>query len=101
MNTNMAVINVSQPTSPSLVASVPVSAFTLAHAGNALFAGTSNKSLVIMDLSNPAHPTQLSAISLPNIPIKLRVSNNLLFVADGTSGLLIYDITSPASPVLL
>jgi hypothetical protein len=54
-----------------------------------------------MDISNPAHPTQLSAISLPNIPIKLRVSNSLLFVADGTGGLLIYDITSPASPVLL
>jgi hypothetical protein len=101
MNRNMAVINVSQPTSPSLVASVPVSAFTLAHAGNALFAGTSNKSLVVMDISNPAHPTQVSAISLPNIPIKLRVSNNLLFVADGIGGLLIYDISAPASPVLL
>jgi hypothetical protein len=101
MNRNMAVINVSQPTSPSLVASVPVSAFTLAHAGNSLFAGTSNKSIVVMDISNPAHPTQLSAISLPSVPIKLRVSNNLLFVADGSGGLLIYDISAPASPVLL
>jgi hypothetical protein len=54
-----------------------------------------------MDISNPAHPTQLSAISLPSIPIKLRVSNNLLFVADGPGGLLIYDISSPTSPVLL
>ena len=101
MDRNMAVMDVSQPTSPSLVTSVPVSAFSLAHVGNTLFAGTSNKSLVVMDISNPAHPTQLSAISLPSIPIKLRVFNNLLFVADGPGGLLIYDISSSTSPILL
>jgi len=99
MGTNMAVLNVSQPSSPSLVTSLPLPAASLARVNSTLFAGTGNNSLVVMDISNAAQPTITSSIPLPVSPLKLRVSNNLLLVADGLSGLFIYDITSPSSPV--
>ena len=101
MTQNMAVLNVSQPSSPSLVATVPVPAASLAIAGNTLYAGTLSKGLVAMDISNPAAPATLSASLLPAVPVKMRVVNNLLMIADGTGGLLVYDISSPTSPILL
>ncbi len=101
MTRNMGVLDLSQPTSPSLVETVPVVATSLAKSGNTLFAGTSAGSLVVMDISNPAQPLTRLATTLPDPPLKLRISNNLLLIADGPGGLLIYDVSSPMSPVLL
>jgi len=101
MGTNTAVLNVSQPATPSLVTTLPVPAASLARVNNTLFAGSFKNSLVTINISNPAQPTIAAAIPLPALPVKLRVSNNLLLVADTTGGLFIFDISSPLSPVLL
>ena len=101
MTQNMVVLNVSQPTSPFPIASVPIQATSMATAGNTLYAGTSTRSLVVMDITNPAQPVTVAASVLPDVPVRLRVSNNLLLIADGSGGILIYDISSPKTPVLL
>jgi hypothetical protein len=97
---NMTVLDVTQPSSPAFVTSVGVPAITLARSNNTLFAGTSNNQLVTLDLTNPAHPNPVNTISLPDLPLRVRVAGNLLLVADDLAGLLIYDITTPHSPVL-
>jgi hypothetical protein len=100
MNNNLAVLEATQPSSPSLVATIQVPTISLAVAGNTLYAGSNNR-LVVMDISNPAQPVIVTTLNLPDLPIKLRISGNLLFVADNVAGLLIYNISSPQSPVLL
>jgi hypothetical protein len=100
-SSNTTVLDVTQPTSPTLVTNVSVSAISLARSNNTLFAGTSNNQLSILDLTNPALPTVVSTLSLPDLPIHLRVTGNLLLIADNLAGLMIYNITTPHSPVLL
>ena len=99
-SSNTTVLNVTQPTSPVLVTNVSVPAISLARLNNTLFAGTSNNQLSILDLTNPALPTVVNTLSLPDSPIHVRVNGNLLLVADNLAGLMIYDITTPQSPVL-
>ena len=101
MSRNTGVLEVSQPASPSLVATVPVPALTFARVNNTLYAGTANNNLAVMDISNPALPTVNRIITLPDLPVKLRIAGNYLFVADSSAGLLVYDISSPNSPLFV
>lgn len=101
MTANTAVLDVSIPASPRLVATLPIATTSLARAGNILFASTYNNALAVLNISNPASPVIVKTISLPGLAVKLRVVGNLLFVADGGSGLFVYDITSPTAPVRL
>jgi hypothetical protein len=101
MSNSIGVLNVSQPSDPSLAYTVPVPAISLAEVGNTLFAGTTSNSIVVLDITNPAQPQTVNTLALADLAIKIRISGNLMFVADNTAGLLIYDITSPQSPVLL
>jgi hypothetical protein len=94
------VLDVTQPTSPTLVTNVPVSAISLARSNNTLFAGTNNNQLAVLDLTNPAQPVVVNTLALPDVPLHVRVSGPLLLVADNLAGLMIYDITTPQSPVL-
>jgi hypothetical protein len=100
-SSNITVLDVTQPTSPTLVTNVSVPAISLARSNNTLFAGTSNNQLSILDVTNPAQPTVVNTLSLPDLPIHVRVNGNLLLVADNLAGLMIYNITAPQSPVLL
>jgi hypothetical protein len=54
-----------------------------------------------MNITNPGQPVIVATFTLPDLPIRLRVSGNLLFVADNTAGLLIYNIAQPQAPALL
>lgn len=101
MSANTAVLDVSHPTSPARVATIPVPALSFARAGSTLFAGTLSNNLVVMNITSPALPAIVRSITLPDLPLKLRVFNNLLFVADGSGGLFIFDISFPTSPVLV
>jgi hypothetical protein len=100
-SSNVTVLDVTQPTAPTLVTNVSVPAISLARSNNTLFAGNSNNQLSILDITNPAQPNIVNTLSLPDLPIRVRVSGNLLLVADNLSGLMIYNITTPTSPVLL
>jgi hypothetical protein len=101
MSRDIGVIDVTQPSSPTLVGTVSVPAISLARVNSTLYAGTSNNNLVVVDITNPSQPAIVKTIGLMDLPIRVRVFGNLLLVADNTAGLLIYDISSPQSPVLV
>ncbi len=101
MSRATAVLDVAQPSSPTLVGTVPVPTISLARAGTTLYAGTSSNGLAVLDISNPASPAIVRTLALPNLAIRVRVYGNLLLVADNAAGLLIYDISNPRTPTLL
>jgi len=102
LSKSIDVIDVTQPSSPTLVGTVATAAIgSLARANNTLYAGASNNTLIVLDITNPAQPAVVKTITLGDLPIKVRVFGNLLLVADNAAGLLIYDISNPQSPVLL
>ena len=101
MSGELGVINVTRPSSPTLVGTVAVPAISLARANNTLYAGARNNTLVVIDITNQSAPKIVNTIGLTDLPIRVRVFGNLLLVADNTAGLLIYDISIPQSPTLL
>ncbi|HLV01493.1 MAG TPA: hypothetical protein VKZ59_09510 [Acidobacteriota bacterium] len=57
--------------------------------------------LVILDVGDPAEPTEIGSITLAAPVRDILVSDKLAFVAGGPSGLHIVDVTSPDKPRLL
>jgi hypothetical protein len=97
----LKVADVSDPSSPTEIASLALPVNALALSGNTLFVGTSDGRLVVVDVSNPAAPNQIGSVSITGLPNTMNVAGTLLFVADGAQGLLVFDISQPKSPALL
>lgn len=98
---SLKVADVSNPSSPTEIASLALPVNALALSGNTLFVGTSDGRLVVVDVSNPAAPNQIGSVSITGLPNTMNVAGTLLFVADGAQGLLVFDISQPKSPALL
>ena len=101
MTNTLAVLDVSNPTAPSLVTSLSLPTASLARTNNTLYAGTFSNTLAVLNISSPGLPAILSTLTLPDLPLRLRVSGNHMFVADNFAGLLIFDISVPTAPVLV
>ncbi|MBN8230311.1 hypothetical protein JYK02_22615 [Corallococcus macrosporus] len=56
--------------------------------------------LTVFDVSDPAHPTLITRVSLPNDNYWNGVwaKGDALYVASANSGVIVYDITDPANP---
>lgn len=101
LNDKLKVVDISNASSPTEVGSVTVPVNALALSGTTLFAGTGDSRLVVFNVSTPASPSQIAAVSIPAPPVTMRISGTLLFVADGPQGLLIFDISNVNAPTLL
>jgi len=95
------ILDVNNPGNPFQIGTIGIGTTSLAVSGNFLFAGTVDRRIVVFDISNVASPIQKGAITIPDLPIQMRIAGTRLFVADGPSGLLIFDISSPGAPALL
>ena len=106
---NMAgvrVVDVSAPTNPTLVATIPTpdAAFSVAVDGDLLFVGTRNDGgLTIYDVTNVATPVLLGSVVQPGAVFDLAVSGARAYLCgDGDFGLLtIVDVDDPVTPDIL
>jgi len=98
---SLKVVDVSNASSPTEVASMSLPTNALALSGTSLFVGTADSRLVVLDVSNPGTPNQIASTSIPGPPVTMRVAGALLFVADGPQGLLIFNVSKASSPMLL
>jgi hypothetical protein len=57
--------------------------------------------LVVLDVSDPLEPVQLSRLLLPNLIKHIQVVDDLVYTTNGHSGLHIIDVQDPSDPVLL
>lgn len=58
--------------------------------------------LVVLDLSDPENPVEISSPSLPGGYVHdVYVRNDTAYCSHGSAGLYVYDFANPASPVLL
>ena len=58
-----------------------------------------NGGLVVINVSDPAHPYRAGVLDTDGFAGGVAVSNGYAYVADGTNGLVVIDVSSPASPV--
>jgi len=109
----LKIIDISTPTSPGMVGSVdlPKGSNAVFISGNYAYVAsadygtasppviTSGK-LYIINVANPASPSLVGSIDLPEIVSEVFVSGNYAYVTCGLSGLKMIDISNPASPTL-
>ncbi|NRD46955.1 Ig-like domain-containing protein, partial [Corallococcus exiguus] len=64
----------------------------------AVAAGT--EGLVLVDVSDPAHPVRMGDIDVKGFATDVRLAGDLAYVAAGAAGVAVVDISDPASPQL-
>lgn len=90
------VVDLSDPTAPSIVGSVAEPANDLTVHGSHLYVAGSG--LTILDLSNPSSPAFIGHVDIAGFPNRVVVAGTVAYIADGDSGLQIVDVSNPASP---
>jgi len=97
------VINVFNPSAPSLVTTLPVPWGKKVYiSGNYAYVVSSTESngTAIVNISNPLYP--VVAGTLPTSDANaVRVKGNYAFVADGSNGLKVFNVSNPAAPSLV
>ncbi len=99
----VAVYDVSDPSSPSLVAlPIRTSGFIVEMeydpVRRVLYLGDFFGKVGIWDVSSPASPTHLTDIDLPFPVLALFLDGANLYVGTGSGGVIIYDVSLPSAP---
>jgi len=100
-NGDMVIMNISNPTNPTFVAThiTPGNAQGIYVQGNFAYIADYTNGLRIVDISNPASPQTRSNIATPGDAIDVVVSGNFAYVADLTA-MQIIDVANPNAPIL-
>jgi len=98
----LAVIDISNPTSPFVVGTVDTlgNGIAVAVSGSYAYVGTADFSFQVIDIANPVAPTIVGNIYVPGTSRGVVVSGSYAYVA-ADSGLQVVDVTNPALPVLV
>jgi hypothetical protein len=76
----------------------PGLAWSAAVEGDVVLVADNTTGLQVLDISNPADPTQIGDYDTPGMAYDVAAAGDLAFVADGGWGLQIIDITDPTNP---
>ena len=101
---DLKVIDISNPSSPSLQGSLGIGSFptSVAVSGNyAYVVDAGSKDLKVIDISNPSLPSLQGSLGLGLFPNSIAVSGNFAYVVDELSAdLKVIDISNPSLPSL-
>ncbi len=102
------IVDLADHNRPSVRSTLPLldtRVYDVAVAHGLAFLGCGNNSIVIVDVSDPGNPIEISRIGDSNVPfaggMSVAVSNGLVYSTTGSRGLSIIDVSDPAAPVLL
>jgi hypothetical protein len=98
----LAVVDVSNPSSPFLAATLATvgSAEGIAIQGSRAYLAASG-SFCVVDLSDPEHPQLLASVPAGQNARDVVVDGGYAFVVEAWDGLLVYDIADPVHPFLV
>jgi hypothetical protein len=93
------VIDVSDPTSPSMVGNCFIGWVTgLTKSGNYVYTCTWTLGLHVVDVSNPADPFETGVAPTPTRSVTVAVKGDYAYVADETSGMRVIDVSDKENP---
>jgi PGF-pre-PGF domain-containing protein len=90
-------VNISNPSSPSLVSSIPIYTHDIAASGNYAYIYAEGDGFVILNATNPSSPKIEGSYDVDG---NIAISGNYAYVANGDNGLVIIDVSDPLSPKL-
>jgi hypothetical protein len=99
------VFRVSEPTRPTIVGGIGFSLFefasNVAFSGNHAFVNAVYGGLIVLDISDPLHPTRSGSYDVSNYTMDLAVAGTYVYITHITNGLLVFNVSDPASPALV
>lgn len=109
-NYGLRVLDISNPASPSVVASCPTTCdvYDFALRGSYIYAavdeggpGSYQGGLDVIDVSNPLAPVKIAHLNIPYTePNGVSTLGDYAFVGTGSGGIVTVDISNPASPAI-
>lgn len=78
---------------------INVPAYDLVQQGNHVYVAANEQGLVILDVSNPQTPVQVSSITVQGSVTQLTINSNKAYLTCGAQGIAIVDISNPLLPV--
>jgi hypothetical protein len=102
-STGLQVVNVSNPSSPSIVSSRDTAgnANDVRVVGGFAYIADGTNGLVIVNVANPLAPSIVGTVDTPGEAVDVFVAGNFAYIADSASGLSIANITNPTAPILV
>lgn len=99
----LRVVDVSEPTMPREVGSLPEinDCLWLAAEGNLACAARASKRIAFIDISDPAHPAVVCDTITFETPYCVALDAPYAYVADYMTGLLVYDVSNPVHPRMI
>jgi hypothetical protein len=96
----LIVVDVSDPTHPHRVGSVPLLGYAkgVFVSGGYAYVADGYAGLRVIDVSDPAHPHEVGFYDTPSYAKGVFVSGGYAYVADGYAGLRVIDVSDPAHP---
>ena len=99
----MQIIDISDPTSPSLTGNydvVRMDAMDVEVSGSHAYVASGYPGLLILDISNPSTPTFVGSVDTQEDALDVAILGEYAYVASTSSGLHIIDISNPTLPFL-
>jgi hypothetical protein len=100
---NLQIFNISNPSSPVSISSVPTGSAPISvyvEGRYAYVANWTSGTLQIIDVSNPTSPVVIGSVNTGTNPISVYVQGNYAYlVNNGTPSLQIFDVSNPTNPV--
>jgi hypothetical protein len=102
-DSGLQVIDISDPTNPSIVGScdTPDSAWGIFVSGTCAYVTGGVSGLQVIDISSPTNPSIMGSYDTPGFAGGIFVSGTYAYVAGGVSGLQVIDISSPTNPSIM
>ena len=99
---DLIVVNLSVPSSPSIVGRVtlPSGAGAIKVVGTLAYLATNGAGLQVVDVSSPTAPRIVGAVDTPGSAVGVAVANGYAYVADSTAVVSI-NISTPSNPFLV
>jgi hypothetical protein len=96
----LAVIDVSDPGSPILVAQTDIveDAWGVALEGDHFFVAEDEAGLRIVDVSDPGNPLEIGLCDTPGYATQVALNGSYAYVADDEAGLRVIDVSDPTAP---
>jgi hypothetical protein len=98
----LQVINISNPSNPSIVSScdTPGYAWAVHVKGSYAFVSDRNSGLQVIDISKPSNPSIVDSCDKADYECSVRLQGSYAYVADRDSGPKIIDMSNPSNPFI-